>query len=313
MSDIVGAAQPQASPLIKEATIETFERDVLEASLTAPVIVDFWAEWCGPCKQLTPALEAAVTRAGGAVSMVKVDIEKNQMLASQLRIQSVPTVYAFFQGRPVDGFQGAIPDSEIDAFVKRVISVGGEQSSGEPSTDEILKAADEAFAAGEIPAAAEAYSHILQAADPKDPDTLNLNAVAGLARCHLKTDAVDQARQIIDIVPDAKRTDPIVSSVIAQLALLNAGSADSEEISTLRAKHAASPSDLQIQFDLAEALTASGSEDEGVDHLLNIFATNRDWGDDAARKKLLTIFEALGPSHDVTMRGRRRLSSLMFS
>lgn len=314
MSDLIGAAADGADALIKDATIETFEKDVLEASMNGPVIVDFWAEWCGPCKQLTPLLEKAVTEAGGAVTLVKVDIDKNQMLATQLRIQSVPTVYAFYQGRPVDGFQGAVPGSEITAFIERLkTTAGGDGAAGEPSIDDILKAADEAFEAGEIAAAAEAYSHVLQSAGVDDPDAINLNAAAGLAKCHLKAEAVDQARQIINLVPETKRNDPIFSSVLAQLSLADAGAADNNEIAALRAKAAESPEDLQVQFDLAEALSASGAEQDGVDVLLEIFSADREWNDQAARKKLLTIFEALGPTHEVTSRGRRRLSSLMFS
>lgn len=312
MSEVLGAAPTGDGAIIKDGTIETFEKDVLEASMKAPVIVDFWAEWCGPCKQLMPALEKAVTAAAGAVTLVKVDIDKNQMLASQLRIQSVPTVFAFFQGRPIDGFQGALPGSEIEAFIERVIAAGGGAGTGEPSTDDILAAADEAFEGGEIAAAAEAYSHVLQASSAEGPDKIDLRAVAGLAKCHLKADAVDQAQGLLELVPEEKRNDPLLSGIKAQLELA-AGSADNDEVAALKAKVDAAPQDHATRFELAEALTANGNAEEGIEHLLAIFQADREWNEDAARKKILTIFEALGPTDPIVSKGRRRLSSLMFS
>ena len=317
MNNLFGAKDATApsaagDDVIKDATIETFEADVLQMSMSVPVIVDFWATWCGPCKQLTPQLEKAVTEAGGAVRLVKVDIDKNQMLASQLRIQSVPTVYAFFQGRPIDGFQGAIPDSEIKAFIERVTTMAGGGAAPEgPDVKALLEAAGNALAGGDTAGAAQIYAEIAQSADPQSED--GVAAFAGLARCHVALGDFDKARQVFDLIPEDKQSDPAVSSVKASLELAAGEASASGEIGALAAAVASNPEDLQGRFDLASAHIGAGNMEQALEELLAITARDREWNEEAARKKILTVFEALGPTHPVTVRGRRKLSSILFS
>lgn len=303
-----------AKDLIKDASIETFERDVLEASMTAPVIVDFWAEWCGPCRQLTPMLEKAVTAANGAVRLVKIDIDKNKMLASQMRIQSVPTVYAFLQGRPVDGFQGAVPESQIKAFIQRLVQAAsqlGPAPAGAETADlaAVLDAADEALAAGDAASAAQAFAEIAQFAEEAG-DEIFLRALAGLARCRLATGDVAGAREALTLAPEAKKNDAVFNAVRAQIDLAEKGGGD---LIALRRKADANPKDFEARFALAEALAAAGDMGAAIDELLAMVTANRAWNEEAARKKLLQIFEALGPKHPDTLSGRRRLSSALFS
>jgi putative thioredoxin len=294
--------------LIKDATLETFERDVLQASMTTPIIVDFWAEWCGPCKQLTPVLERQVAAAKGAVRLVKIDIDKNKMLAGQMRIQSVPTVYAFVGGRPVDGFQGAIPESQVKAFIHRLVEAAG-PGAAELDLKAVLDAADEALASGDAAGAAQGYADVAQVAEEAGDD-LFLRALAGLAKCRLATGDVAGAREVLTLAPDARRDDPLFNPVKAQIELAGKGGGDT---AALKRKAASNPRDFETRLELAETLAAAGDMAGAVDELLSMVELDRAWNEQAARQKLLKIFEALGPTHPETLRGRRRLSSLLFS
>jgi putative thioredoxin len=293
-----------ANPHIKDSTLETFAADVLEASRTVPVIVDFWAPWCGPCKTLGPALEKAVADANGAVKLVKVNIDENQEIARQLRIQSIPTVYAFKNGQPVDGFMGAIPESQIRTFVQQL--AGGEAHGGAEHAADVLAAADEAFAAGDIATAAQAYGHVLQD-EPGHP-----KAVAGLARCYLKTGDIERARKTLQLVRPDGAADEAVRAVEAELKLRERAPGTGDTAS-LAAKVAAAPNDHQARYDLALALDAKGDRGGALDALLDIVKRDRKWNDDAARKHLVTLFEAMGPTDPRTIDARRRLSAILFS
>lgn len=288
--------------LIKDSTEATFMQDVIEASREVPVIVDFWATWCGPCRTLGPALEAAVKAAKGKVRMVKVDVDKNQMIAAQLRIQSIPTVYAFWQGQPVDGFQGAIPASEIKAFIDKLTALTGEDGG----LAEALEAAEQMLAEGAVADAAETFAAILG----EEPE--NAGAYSGLIRCHLALDQLDQAEAMLTAVPPALAKAKEIEAARAQLELARqAANAGPEQ--ELRAAVQADPQDRQARFDLALALHAAGKVDEAVDVLLDLFKLDREWNDGAARTQLMTIFEALKPTDPIALKGRRRLSSMIFA
>ncbi len=295
-------ADPTALPddLIKEGSDASFMKDVVEASKTQPVLVDFWATWCGPCRQLTPALEKAVRAAKGAVKLVKVDVDRNPAYAGQLRVQSIPTVYAFVDGQPVDGFQGAVPESQLKAFIDKL--TGG--ASGNSDIEQLLSLGEESLSLNDLGGAAQAFAQVLTLEPGHEM------AIAGMARVYLADGDADQARQTIAMAP-ADSKEPLVQSVRAQLSLASAAPAGAE--AEIESRLAADPNDHQARFDLAQARAAAGDLAGAVDHLLKIVAADRDWNDQAARKQLLTIFEAAGATSEVARDGRRRLSSLLFA
>jgi len=296
---------PKAAPagLIKDSTDRAFAADVIQESMNQPVIVDFWAPWCGPCKQLTPALEKAVNGANGAVKLVKINIDENPQIAGRLRVQSIPAVFAFRGGQPVDGFLGTLPESQVREFVKRLAQMAG---GGESPVDELLAAAQEALEAGEAGPAAQAFAEVLQA----EPD--RAEAIAGLARCYILAGDVAAARATLEGASEETRKHEAVTAVEATLTLAEkTGQAgDSAE---LRAAVEANPGDHQARYDYAMALMGESRTEDAMDELLTIVKRDRAWEDQKARKELLTLFEALGPTDPLVAAGRRKLSAILFS
>jgi putative thioredoxin len=301
LQNLAGATPAPADGLIKDTTTQAFVKDVIEESRRQPVLVDFWAEWCGPCKQLTPVLEKAVKAAKGKVKLVKMDIDKHPAIPGQMGIQSIPAVIAFVNGQPADGFLGALPDGQVTAFIERITKdkLGGD-------AQDLLKTADAALAAGNAAEAVELYAEVLQ----EEPGSVP--ALAGLARAYVETGAIEQAKQTLALVPEAKRNDAAVAA--ARSALEVAEQAKSVgPVGELEQKVAANPLDHQARFELAVALNAAGKREEAADHLLGIVKRDRKWNEDGARKQLVQFFEAWGPTDEATVSGRRKLSSILFA
>ena len=295
------ATATAADALVKETTTQTFVKDVIEESKRQPVLIDFWAPWCGPCRQLTPLLEKAVRAAKGKVKLVKMDIDKHPSIPGQLGIQSIPAVFAFVNGQPIDGFLGALPESQVTAFIERLTKdrLGGEEQ-------DLLKSADDLLAKGDAAGAADLYAQVLA------QDSGNLAALGGLTRSYVRTGALEQAKQTLALVPEAKRNDPAVATARAALEVSEQAKAVGP-IADLEAKVAGNPLDHQARFDLALALNGKGQRQDAVDNLLEIVKRDRKWNDDGARKQLVQFFEAWGPTDEATVNGRKRLSSILFS
>jgi putative thioredoxin len=290
-----------AETFVKDTTTQAFVKDVIEESRHQPVLVDFWAPWCGPCKQLTPVLEKAVKAAKGKVKLVKMNIDEHPAIPNQMGIQSIPAVIAFANGQPADGFMGALPESQVIAFLERLTKdrIGGE-------AQDLLKAADAALADGDAAGAADLYAQLLA------EDSGNVHALGGLARCYVETGALDQARQTLAMVPEAKRNESSVAAARAALELAEQAKTVGP-LAELEQKVAANPLDHQARFDLAVALNGKGQRMEALEQLIAIVKRDRKWNDDGARKQLVQFFDAWGPTDEATVEGRRRLSSILFA
>ncbi len=297
-----GNAAAPPGELIKDSDTKRFVADVLEASRQQPVIVDFWAPWCGPCKQLGPALEKVVKEAGGKVRLVKINVDENQQLAAQMRVQSIPAVFAFVDGQPVDGFMGALPESQLKQFIGRLSGKGGMAEEIEAA----VTAARQALAQKDYQAATQIFAQVVQA------DREHAGALAGLARCQVAVGDLDNAKATLALVPPAKANDPNVLGAKAALELaLNP--VDRSALAELKRKVEKDPDDFQARVDLAVALNGAEQKAEAADQLLYVIRKNRGWNDEAARKQLVRFFEAWGPKDEATLQGRRKLSSILFA
>jgi putative thioredoxin len=306
MDQLIGAAQPVAADVVKDSDTPRFKADVIDASMEVPVIVDFWAPWCGPCKQLGPIIEKAVKDAKGAVRLVKINVDDNQELAGQMRIQSIPAVYAFFQGRPVDGFVGVQPESQLKQFVAKLAKIGHEAMGPSP-IDEAVEQGEQALAEGDHGAASSIFSQVLE----HEPE--NVKAIAGLGRCLIAMGDLASAREFFDGLEPEILKDAGVTSAKAQLDLAETSQKSVGKVPELQARIAANGKDFEARYELAEALFGAGEREEAIDQLLAIMRINRKWNDEAARLQLVKFFEAMGPTDPLTLSGRRQLSSILFS
>ncbi|HKU98476.1 MAG TPA: thioredoxin [Vineibacter sp.] len=305
MDQIIGGGAPADADLVKDSDQKRFAKDVLEASRTRPVIVDFWAPWCGPCKTLGPIIEKTVKNAKGAVQLIKINIDENQMLAQQLRIQSIPAVYAFFQGRPVDGFVGALPEGQIKQFIDRLVQATGGTPGGDQLA-ELLEHARAALEGGDVSLAARVYGEILQQ-EPENP-----TALAGMAKCYLASGDAERAKALLVKLPPAVANHAEIAAVRSAIELAEQAE-QAGPVGELEAKVAANPKDHEARLELATALYAADNKEAAVDHLLQSIKLDRKWNDEAARKQLLKYFEALGFNDPISIDGRKRLSSILFS
>ena len=296
-----GATATAADGLIKDTTTQAFMKDVIEESKRQPVLVDFWAPWCGPCKQLTPVLEKVVKGAKGKVKLVKMDIDKNPEIPGQLGIQSIPAIIAFVNGQPADGFMGALPEAQVNAFIERIT-----KGQVAPEAQDLMKVAEEALAQGATEEAIEIYKHLMT------EDPANLAAIGALAKLQVETGALDDAKATLAKVPEAKQGDAAISAAKAALELAEQANSVGP-ISELEKKVAADPRDHQSRYDLAVALNAKGQRKEALDHLIEIVKRDRKWNEDGARKQLVQLFDAWGPTDEATIDGRKQLSSILFS
>ncbi|CAN5547671.1 thioredoxin [soil metagenome] len=299
-----GGAAPQATAgLIKETTTKTFVRDVIEESKVQPVLIDFWAPWCGPCRTLTPIIEKAVLAAKGRVKLVKMNIDENPEIPGQMGIQSIPAVIAFVNGQPADGFMGAVPESQVTAFIDKVTAG---MPAGEPTAADLLKEAELILAEGDVAGAAAVYAEVIAM------DAANIPGLAGLAKCYVEGGAIEQAKQTLELVPTDKREDAAVKAVQAAIDLIEQAAALGP-VTELEQKVAANPLDHQARFDLAIALNAAGQRADATNHLLAIVKKDRKWNEDGARKQLIQFFEAWGATDEATTDGRKQLSTILFS
>jgi putative thioredoxin len=297
-----GPTPQAAADLIKETTTHTFVKDVIEESKRQPVLIDFWAPWCGPCRQLTPILEKAVRAANGKVKLVKMNIDDHPAIPGQMGIQSIPAVIAFVNGQPADGFMGAVPESQVNAFINKLTA----GMPGAPNLAEVLQEAEAVLAEGDPANAAQIYAEVLST------DATNIAALAGLAKCYTATGAIEQAKKTLAMVPESKRGEAAVRAVQASIDLAEQAKTLGP-LTELEQKVAANPLDHQARFDLATALNAGGKRDEAVNQLLEIVKRDRKWNDDGARRQLVQFFDAWGPTDEATVEGRKRLSTILFA
>lgn len=300
MLELNGGAAP-AGDLIKDTTDATFMDDVVEVSKTTPVIVDFWAPWCGPCKTLGPALEDAVTKAGGKVRMVKINVDENQAIAGQMQVKSIPTVFAFFEGRPVDTFQGALPPSEISKFVDKLAAMGGDDGG----LEEAIKMAEDMLEAGDAEDASQTFAAIL------GEDASNVAAYVGMVKSHIALGDMDRVQKLMDDAPESIAADAAFGALKAQMELAE-NAVDAGEVAGLQTKLEADGNDHQSRLDLAMALLAGDDAEGAIDELLELFRRDREWNDGAAKAQLFKIFDSLGPLDALAKTGRRKLSSMIF-
>jgi putative thioredoxin len=294
------ASAPATDGLVVDVTTQNFVKDVIEESKRQPVLVDFWAPWCGPCKTLGPVIEKVVRAANGKIKLAKMNIDEHPQVAQQLGIQSIPAVFAFSNGQPVDGFVGALPEAEVKAFIDRLAGPAGTDVA------ELIKVAEETLQGGDAAQAAEMFAQILA----EQPE--NVQALGGLTRCHIAAGILEPARQTLALIPKDKENDPAVTAAHAALDLAEQAK-NVGDVGPLEARVAANPLDHQARFDLAVALSAANKRAAALDHLLEIVRRDRKWNDDGARKQLVQFFEAWGPNDESTIEGRRKLSSILFS